>query len=794
MTDKAKYIGIFREEASEHLDNLSLGLLELELSEGDAELIHSLLRAAHTLKGSAKMLGLEQIGEIAHKMEDIFKAVEDGDLSVSAEAVDALLAGTDSIKEIMEKVGTEGQQPPNTSGVVEKLLNVLEGSEETEKAAEKPAEKKKEGKKKTGKKSGKKTGKKAAAGKETKTEKAPEKKPPAPQASGEEPPGEKAPEPVAAAPKEEEQTSQEPEKSSTQDAIRRYARQDRDTIRVDTYKLDDLLTVAGELLINRTRIESHYHHLKGLIEEMENIDVSESTNGGDPAKIVEYLKNSLLETKDKLNDVHQNMGETLIDLDLYSRDIRDYAMNLRVLPARVLFDEFYRTVRDFSRELKKEFRLEVTGGETELDKQLLEELRPALIHIIRNSCDHGIEDPEARKHKGKPAEGVINIYAYHKGHNVIVEITDDGKGIDPKAVRDVAVERGIVSRSAADELTDDEARYLILQPSFSTSKIITDFSGRGVGMDVVKTNIERIKGDIRVESEKDKYTRITLTAPLTLSILNALLVNVREDIYAIPLTYVEEAIRLPVQAIFTEAGRDAFNLRGEVIPLVKLENLLGYEARPGLDEIPEKVPVVVLKFRNQQLGLIVDSYLRDQEIVVKSMGNFLGEIPFVGGATVLRYGEPTIILNVFDIFAAAERWSETGIKDQFERAMEGKPELKILVVDDSITTRMMEKSILEAAGYTVDLAVSGEEAEEKLRDNDYNLIVTDVQMPGIDGFELTRRIREKEETREMPVVVVTSLASDEDKRKGVEVGAQAYIVKGTFDQTTLLDTVKSLIS
>jgi len=469
-------------------------------------------------------------------------------------------------------------------------------------------------------------------------------------------------------------------------------------------------------------------------------------------------------------------------------------MNLRVLPASVLFDEFYRTVRDFSRELQKEIRLEVSGGETELDKQLIEGLRPPLIHIIRNSCDHGIEKPEERKAKGKPPEGVININAYHKGHNVIVEVSDDGRGIDPELVRDAAVEKGIISRAAADEMPDEEALYLILKPGFSTTKIITDFSGRGVGMDVVKTNMERIKGDIRIESERDKYTRIILTAPLTLSILNALLVQVRQDIYAIPLTYVEEAIRLPVTAVFTEAGRDVFNLRGEVIPLVRLENLLVYEAGPGLDDIPEKIAVVVLKFRNQQLGLIVDSYLRDQEIVVKSMGDFLGEIPFVGGATVLRYGEPTIILNVFDIFAAAERWSEVGIKDRFERAMEEKPELKILVVDDSITTRMMEKSILEAAGYNVDLAVSGEEAEEKLRQNDYNLVVTDVEMPGIDGFELTRRIREWEKTREMPVVVVTSLASDEDKRKGVEVGAQAYIVKGTFDQTTLLDTVKSLIS
>jgi len=312
-------------------------------------------------------------------------------------------------------------------------------------------------------------------------------------------------------------------------------------------------------------------------------------------------------------------------------------------------------------------------------------------------------------------------------------------------------------------------------------------------MDVVKTNIERIKGDITIESEPGKFTKVTLTAPLTLSIMNALLVQIKDDIFAIPLTYVQETVRLPVDAIFTEAGRDAFNLRGEVVPMVKLETMLGYEISKGMEIIPEKIPVVVLRFRNQKLGLVIDQYLRDQEIVVKSMGKFLGEVPFVGGATVLRYGEPSLILNIFDVFATAEKWAEMGILEEIEQAIEGKPDLRILVVDDSITTRMMEKSILEAAGYNVDIAVSGEEAENLLDQNTYNLIVTDVQMPGIDGFELTRRIRADESTKETPVVVVTSLASDEDKRMGIEVGAQAYIVKGTFDQTTLLDTVRSLI-
>ena len=777
MSRQSKYIGIFREEAAEHLENLSLGLLELELSPEDSKLIHSLLRAAHTLKGSAKMLGLEHIGEVAHIMEDIFKEIEESRIDISPETVDALLAGTDIIKEIVDNVGAGSEGEIDLEEVMGKLTAVMKGEPAPAPQEETSAEEERE--------------EKAKAEVEAETQ---EETPPEPEVEKEAPP---EPAEKAAKPEKETPLPAEPEKNGTQTEPaqkRIQTHQERETIRVDTKKLDDLLNVAGELLINKTKMESHTHRLAQILEKYDRTGSEESGNGGDPQQAVNRLASIIRETFDELAELQQHLSDSVVELDLFSQEIRNYAMNLRVLPANVLFDEFYRTVRDFSRQMKKEIRLEITGGETELDKQLIEELRPALVHIIRNCCDHGIEMPETRTKAGKSREGVIRIHAYHKGHNVIVEITDDGAGIDVDKVRQVAVDKGIISRDVADEMSDQEAMYLILRPGFTTSAIITDISGRGVGMDVVKTNIERIKGDITIDSKPGESTKMTLTAPLTLSIMNALLVQVREDIYSIPLTYVQETVRLPVESIFTEAGKDVFNIRGEIVPLVKLETMLAYDAISQIEQIPEKVPVVVLKFRNQKLGMIVDHYLRDQEIVVKSIGNFLGEVPFAGGVTVLRYGEPSIILNIFDVFATAEKWAEMGILEQIERAIEDKPELKILVVDDSITTRMMEKSILEAAGYNVDLAVSGEEARELLAKNEYNLVVTDVEMPGINGFELTELIKTNESTKDMPVVVVTSLASDEDKRRGIEVGAQAYIVKGTFDQTTLLDTIRSLIN
>lgn len=769
MADPKKYISIFREEADEHLTSLGLGLLELEQRSSDKELIHELLRNAHTLKGSAKMLGFNHIGEVAHKMEDIFKAVECGSLSINASLIDVLLLGTDTIRDIVEKISTQDNpviDVSDTVGALEKVMSVTspttnEDIKETPKAkvfaseeAEKPQEKKSRKRKR------------------------------------------KNVEEIGAkihAPLTETRISTiECAQEATPKVETRYiGSTTRETIRVDTWKLDDLLNLAGELLINKIKLESKLHQLRMLLEGLGKFK-NLSQNGGDPAEKSQRISEFMQSLHDSLDTIYQEMSEDVVELDIFSQEIRNNAFSLRVIPASTLFDEFQRTVRDFSKELSKEIQLKVTGGETELDKQLLEELKPALIHLIRNSCDHGIEPPDIREAIGKNREGLIHINAYHKGHNVIVEITDDGKGIDVAKVKETAVKRGLVDEKTAREMSDEDAIYFILQPGFTTAPIITDFSGRGVGMDVVKTNMERIKGDLTIETELGKYTKVTLTAPLTLSIINALLVKANNDIYAIPLTFVEEAVRVPAHAVFSEAGKDVFSLRGSIVPLVKLSELLGTSDKM-MELLPEKIPVVVLKFRNQKLGLIVQQFLRDQEIVVKSMGEFLSGTMFTSGATILRQGEPAIILNVFDIFTAAEKLPRAGLREQWEKEKKERGQARILVVDDSITTRIMEKSILEAHGYQVDLAVSGEEAEEKLAKETYDLIVTDVEMPGINGFELTQRIRNSDKTAEIPVIIVTSLASDEDKRKGIEVGAQAYIVKGSFDQTVLLNTVKSLV-
>lgn len=787
MADQAKYIRIFKEEAEEHLSSLSLGLLELEQRAQDRALIHELLRNAHTLKGSSKMLGLTHIGEVAHKMEDIFKAVEDGVLTISPALIDLLLMGTDTIRDIVDRISRgEATDLVDVSEQVGKLISVFQVDKDGPKAeptapvpAPQPAEEIPEL-----------TEKPKKARKKAKTrEQGAESHSPAPVAQAT--PVVSAQAPALSAPGEAPGVVADAPGAAPKSDMARVAQAMRETIRVDTLKLDDLLNLAGELLINKIKLEGRLHRMNILLDSFNQLSLIKE-NGGASQKKIQDLMTDIYDLRTRFQNLYQDLSEDMIELDLFSQEIRNHAFALRVLPASTLFDEFQRTVRDFARELGKEIRLDVIGGETELDKQLLEELRPALIHIVRNSCDHGIEPPDVRKAAGKPREGTIRINAYHKGNTVIIEVTDDGHGIDINLVKEIARKRGLISDKSVTEISDEDALYFILLPGFTTAPIITDFSGRGVGMDVVKTNMERLKGDMTIQTELGKYTKVTLTAPLTLSILNSLLVQTDEEIFAIPLTFVEEAVRLPAKGIFTEAGRDVFNLRGTIIPLVKLSELLGLNSR-NRELLPEKIPVVILKFRNQHLGLIVQAFLRDQEIVVKNLGDFLKEVPFASGVTILRQGEPALILNVFDIFSAAEQLPATGIKDALDRAQTEKEEILILVVDDSITTRIMEKSILEASGYSVELAVSGEEAEEKIAKGKYNLIVTDIEMPGMDGFELTRRIRLSDRAKEIPVVIVTSLSSDADKRKGIEVGAQAYIIKGTFDQTVLLNTVKSLV-
>jgi two-component system, chemotaxis family, sensor kinase CheA len=761
---RQKYLRIFQAEAAEHLKGLNEGLLLLEKDPGNAEVIHSILRSAHTLKGSSRMLGLTEIGEIAHKMEDLLKAVEESQLGLTAELTDLLLQGTDAITALVDEQAA-GRTGAGSQDLVARLAQALSGpaaapAPPVEAAV--PAPETAPAKK----------SKKAPS--KSKTETAPEPEPPLPPP----PKVETAPEaPRPPAP---------PTPASEKPAEPR--RVEMETVRVEAQRLDVLVDLAGELLINKIKLEGKGHQAKTMFEELEGLlnrwhDFFENGQRAEG-------RARLQELRSRLQEFYREISEDIIELDVNTQEMQTQALGLRMLPVSALFDEFPRLVRDLARSLGKEIELTISGQETELDKRMLEQLKGPLIHILRNACDHGIEAPEAREQRGKPRAGKIGLHAYPRGSNVVIEVTDDGAGMNPDRIREVALQRGLIDAKAAAEMKDEELCYLTLQPGFTTSAIITDLSGRGVGLDVVKTNIENLRGDLHLSSERGVGARITLTLPLTVAIINSLLVMAGDEMYALPLNFVEETARVRTGNLLTERGREVINLRGQVTPLVSLSELLGLAGSGRQGRLRDSfLHLVVLKFRGQHLALEVDKFIRDQEIIVKSLGAHLKSVRFISGATILRRGEPALILNVFDLFGAAESWRQAPVV----REAEAERRLRVLVVDDSITTRIVEKNILERAGYQVHLAVSGEEAWDKAQVADYDLFVVDIEMPGMDGFELTGRLKAHERTKGRPVVFVTSRASDEDKRRAVAAGVQAYIVKGSFDQTVLLETVRTMI-
>lgn len=777
MDDKRKkYLRIFKAEADEHLMVLNNGLLELEKGKASQETIHDIFRAAHTLKGSSRMLGLEEIGAIAHKMEDLLKAVEDEQIKPTSNVIDRLLEGADNISRLLEP--EETREPVDHEAVIKRLVQVMEqgggeeppAGQEKEKKAKSPADKKK---KKAAK--GKEPGPEPEGGDEVLEFKEPEKPPP---------PSKTAPEEI------------KPHEMPAPDR-KAEIRQKVDTLRVDTGRLDGLVDLAGELLINKIKLEGRTFSAKELLEDLSEVlaNFDEISMNGNRAKLKERLHN----LRNYFHEFVQELTEDIIELDVNVQEIQSGTLQLRMTPASTLFDEFPRLVRDLARDLKKQIRLDIRGEETELDKRLLEQLRGPMIHLIRNACDHGIETPDVRLDRGKPATGNIHLQAYHHGGTVVIEVTDDGAGMDAARIREVAVQKGVIDERMAAELSDEEAHYLALMPGFSTSSLITDLSGRGVGLDVVKTNVENLRGDMNIRSRSGEGTKIELRLPLTVSIIEALLVSQSGDVFAIPLTAVEEVMRVRVADLVMDRGREAVAQRGQLLSLIRLGDLLGLPALPGtlheLKSSEDMLQIVVLKFRNQHLAMEVDKTVREQEILVKALGSHLARVPLVSGATILRKGEPALILNVFDIFEEAERMEGKHIKDIVSVWEKEQRLPRILVVDDSITTRTIEKNILERAGYEVVTSVNGNEALEEMDRAEpmFDLFVIDVDMPGINGFELTEKLRKDPRSKAVPVIIVTSRASDEDKRKGISVGAQAYIVKGSFDQNVLLDTVKSLI-
>jgi two-component system chemotaxis sensor kinase CheA len=709
---KEKYLKIFRQEAEELLKKIKESLLNLESRPEDRESLNTVLRAAHTLKGSARMVGLDEVGNLAHKMEDLLKAIEAGKQKFSSSLVSLLFQGADMVNVMVSPHPELDRQ--KIEMLIENLVQAAEGKKLTKTQVQAPL----------------------------KVEEVKEEKPAA-----------------------------------------------RDTLRVEAARLDKMINLSSQLVLDRIKFEANMYRFKKVADDLE--ELLKTRQDALRKDFPEFYK-QIDSAVHQLRELYQTHSEDVIELEHDIQETHFQALFLRMLPISVLFEEFPFYLRDLTAELGKKIELKLEGGDSELDKGVLEELRGPMAHLLRNAVDHGIEPPEERKKKGKPETGVIRIQAYPKGNQIVIEISDDGQGLDLERIREKAVEKGFFDEKEAKLRSEAELTQLIFEPGFSTSKIVTQLSGRGVGMDVVKTALEKLGGDIVVETERNRGTTVRLQVPFTLGILRCVLTLVQDTVYAFPINSLDGTLRITMEQIQTDRGRPLVSYRQEMIPICYLGEILGFNGKSGWPQHEGHFLALVLSHSQQHLAVVVDKILREDEVVTRAFPYPLaGAVQFVSGSTLLRAGEVGLILNIFEIFDQAK--SRQAKTPTAVSVAAKKKKIRVLVVDDSLTSRIVERNLLEPAGYEVDLAENASQALEKIEKKNYDIFLVDIEMPGMDGFELTRRLKAEPRTRRTPVVIVSTRSTEEDRRKGIEAGAQGYIIKSKLEPDSFLQMIKHLV-
>ncbi|WP_096013930.1 hybrid sensor histidine kinase/response regulator [Campylobacter lanienae] len=762
MDDMQEILEDFLVEAFELIEQIDHDLVELESNPEDLELLNRIFRVAHTVKGSSSFLNFDVLTKLTHHMEDVLNKARHGELKITPDIMDVVLESVDMMKALLRSIRERGNDVDagvSISDICDRLTAINEGKDiSSSKSKEEVKEEVKEELKDEPKEDAKEPSAmdqepevdvnslseaevEAEIERLLKVRKAEDQARKEKQKQNEQP---EAPAPKVEAPAHKGSKPQQKESNTPAQSSASAVEQ---TIRVEVKRLDNLMNLIGELVLGKNRLLKIYD------------DVEERYEG---EKFLEEL------------------NQVVSQLSLVTTDIQLAVMKTRMLPIAKVFNKFPRMVRDLSRELGKQIDLEISGEETELDKSIVEEIGDPLVHIIRNSCDHGIEDPKDRLAAGKPEKGVIELKAYNEGNHIVVEIVDDGKGIDALAVKMKALERGLITEREVDSMTDKEAFSLIFKPGFSMAKQVTNVSGRGVGMDVVKTNIEKLNGIIDIDSEVGRGTIMKLKIPLTLAIIQSLLVGSQEEFYAIPLASVKETVRVPVDNIYTIEGKNVLRLRDEVLSLVRLSDLFGVKQ---IFESGDQTYVVVINVADSKLGIIVDSLIGQEEIVIKSLGNYLQNIRGIAGGTIRGDGKVTLIVDVGMIMDMAKEIKidiRASMESSAQMSKKEKPsDYKVLIVDDSKMDRTIMQKSLEPIGVTVIEATNGIEALNIVKSGDHSIdaMLIDIEMPRMDGYTLAGEIRKYSKYRNLPLIAVTSRTSKSDRLRGVEVGMTEYITK-----------------
>ncbi|WQX69127.1 chemotaxis histidine kinase/response regulator CheAY2 [Helicobacter pylori] len=804
MDDLQEIMEDFLIEAFEMNEQLDQDLVELEHNPEDLDLLNRIFRVAHTIKGSSSFLNLNILTHLTHNMEDVLNRARKGEIKITPDIMDVVLRSIDLMKTLLVTIRDTGSDTNNgkeneIEEAVKQLQAItsqnLEGAKETSGTKEAPQKENKEEAKGEAKEENKENKAKAPTAENTSSDNPLADEPDLDYSnmSAEEVEAEierllnkrqeadkerRAQKKQEAKPKQEVAPAKETPKTETPKAPKTETKAKvkadteenkapsigvEQTVRVDVRRLDHLMNLIGELVLGKNRLIRIYS------------DVEERYDG---EKFLE-----------ELNQVVSSISAVTTDLQLA-------VMKTRMQPVGKVFNKFPRMVRDLSRELGKSIELIIEGEETELDKSIVEEIGDPLIHIIRNSCDHGIEPLEERRRLNKPETGKVQLSAYNEGNHIVIKISDDGKGLDPVMLKEKAIEKGVISERDAEGMSDREAFNLIFKPGFSTAKVVSNVSGRGVGMDVVKTNIEKLNGIIEIDSEVGVGTTQKLKIPLTLAIIQALLVGVQEEYYAIPLSSVLETVRISQDEIYTVDGKSVLRLRDEVLSLVRLSDIFKVDA---ILESNSDVYVVIIGLADQKIGVIVDYLIGQEEVVIKSLGYYLKNTRGIAGATVRGDGKITLIVDVGAMMDMAKsiKVNITTLMNESEntKSKNSPSDYVVLAIDDSSTDRAIIRKCLKPLGITLLEATNGLEGLEMLKNGDKipDAILVDIEMPKMDGYTFASEVRKYNKFKNLPLIAVTSRVTKTDRMRGVESGMTEYITKpysGEYLTTVVKRSIK----
>jgi two-component system sensor histidine kinase and response regulator WspE len=735
-------LDLFRMEVEMQASVLENGLIELETDPQSSELINPLMRAAHSIKGAARIVGLNEAVRVAHAMEDLLCAAMEKRVMLDAFSIDTLLRGGDVFKRLaevgaVELAGWLRDNQSELSGLEDELNGCLTRSPESAPAPESLLE--------------------------VREATCQDVKSPAPAA--------------AAIP--------------------------GGTVQVSAENLSRLIGLSGECLVESRRLLSRVKDLfevKSLLgqippvlEELRGASM-QSRIGENPRDIIAHALKLSGKCREMLLGQIESFEIYTLHWENLSNRLYKEALATRMRPFRDGVHGFPRMVRDISRKLGKKINLKTTGETTKVDRDILAKLEAPLTHILRNACDHGIESsPEDRVAAGKPPEGTIELEASHRAGMLTVTVSDDGRGIDIETIRRKVVERGIVAGDMAESLTEPELMEFLFLPGFSTAGAVTEVSGRGVGLDVVMSMVQEVRGTVSAKSVAGRGTMFTLELPLTLSTIRALLAEISGEAYAFPLTRLDSVLMVPRSRTEVIEGRQYCSYNGQNIGLVSACQSMDLEL---VSTDSENLPVIVVSDRLNRYGVVVERLQGEVDLVVRPLDPRLGKVPNISAAAVSEDGSPILIIDVDDLVRSIDNMLTGGRVARIERseAQAGHAgKRRILVVDDSITVREVERRLLQNQGYVVEVAVDGMDGWNAVRTGKYDLVISDIDMPRMDGIEMVKNIRQDAETRHLPIMILSYKDRKEDRIRGMEAGADYYLTKSSFYDESFLTAVADLI-